>query len=79
MSIIGKKVIVVVPFINEKGEKEESKNVTYEGVVVDKFKNGFPHPNPNSTATVQTENYLIQKDNGELENVHPSFLTRIVD
>lgn len=77
MSLVGKKVDVLVLGMNEKGEFDETKNVSYSGVVLDKVLNGFPNPaNPNSH--IQCDNYVIQKDSGEIEVIHPSFLSKVM-
>lgn len=77
MSLVGKKVRVLVLGMDEKGEIDETKNVSYSGVVLDKVLNGFPNPaNPNSH--IQCDNYVIQKDSGEIEVIHPSFLNKVL-
>lgn len=77
MSIIGKKVLIVVPHIGKDGQIDEAKNNEYSATVIDKFMNGYPNPN-NPAIQIQCENYLIEKENGEVENCHPSFVVKII-
>lgn len=78
MSLIGKKVLIVIPAITKDGKINKEKNVEYSAVVLDKFLNGYPNPN-NPQMNIQCDNYLVVKEEGDTETIHPSFLVKVLD
>jgi hypothetical protein len=78
MSLIGQKVLIVIPLIKKDGSMDEKKNIEYSAIVLDKFLNGYPNPN-NPQMNIQCDNYLVLKPEGDTETIHPSFVVKVLD
>lgn len=75
MSLIGKKVLVVIPFIGEDGKKVDAKTVEYTGLVHDKIMNCFPDANK---IPYQMENYVVEDEKtGDCSTIHPAYIKKI--
>lgn len=78
MSLIGKKVQFTLPVFDEKGKLDENASEDIVGSILDKVLVTYPNPNDQAAAPLQYDIYIVQREDGNVIPLNPSYLTKVL-
>lgn len=78
MSLINRKAQFTLPIFDEKGQVDNKNSEVIEGTIVDKVLVTYPNPNSTADAPLQYDIYIVEKADGEVVPLNPSYMTKLL-